>query len=201
MIKLYVSGFVGNLGTKVLIEEKQEELVRQFNQEFITHIKNQIEESLSKDGFNPSLIMSYCEQIVGASFTSPYCRGEHCEPAVIDYEQIGKGGILTALWKLCDRNKWGLKYSLRKIPILQGTIEIANYFDLHPYRLLTDNVFIIACEFVGDEFHEPLYEIGDITNEKKRVRIDGEAEAFLTKDYKDEIDKVIPNYIKKMGLV
>lgn len=201
MIKLYVSGFVGNLGTKVLIEEKQEELVRQFNQEFITHIKNQIEESLSKDGFNPSLIMSYCEQIVGASFTSPYCRGEHCEPAVIDYEQIGKGGILTALWKLCDRNKWGLKYSLRKIPILQGTIEIANYFDLNPYRLLTDNVFIIACEFVGDEFHEPLYEIGDITNEKKRVRIDGEAEAFLTKDYKDEIDKVIPNYIKKMGLV
>lgn len=201
MIKLYVSGFVGNLGTKVLIEEKQEELVRQFNQEFITHIKNQIEESLSKDGFNPSLIMSYCEQIVGASFTSPYCRGEHCEPAVIDYEQIGKGGILTALWKLCDRNKWGLKYNLRKIPILQGTIEIANYFDLNPYRLLTNNAFIIACEFVGGEFHESLYEIGDITNEKKRVRIDGEAEAFLTKDYKDEINKVIPNYTKTVGLI
>lgn len=201
MIKLYVSGFVGNLGTKVLIEEKQEELVRQFNQEFITHIKNQIEESLSKDGFNPSLIMSYCEQIVGASFTSPYCRGEHCEPAVIDYEQIGKGGILTALWKLCDRNKWGLKYSLRKIPILQGTIEIANYFDLNPYRLLTNNAFIIACESAGGEFHEPLYEIGDITTEKKRVRIDGEAEAFLTKDYKDEINKVIPNYTKTVGLI
>lgn len=220
MIKLYVSGFVGNLGTKVLIEEKQEELVRQFNQEFITHIKNQIEESLSKDGFNPSLIMSYCEQIVGASFTSPYCRGEHCEPAVIDYEQIGKGGILTALWKLCDRNKWGLKYSLRKIPILQGTIEIANYFDLNPYRLLTDNVFITACEFVGadiirpqcrgeacepkdctGEFHEPFSEIGDITNVRKRVRIDGEAEAFLTKDYKDEINKVIPNYTKTVGLI
>ena len=195
MVKLYVSGFVGNLGTKVLIEEKQDELVKQFNQEFITHIKNQIEESLSKDGFNPSLIMPYRRGEVNE------CRGEHCEPAVIDYEQIGKGGILTALWKLCDRNKWGLKYSLRKIPILQGTIEIANYFDLNPYRLLTNNAFIIACEFVGGEFHEPLYEIGDITNEKKRVRIDGEAEAFLTKDYKDEIDKVIPNYIKKMGLV
>ena len=199
MIKLYVSGFVGNLGTKILIEEKQEELVRQFNQEFITHIKNQIEESLSKDGFNPSLIMSYRRGEVNE------CRDEHCEPAVIDYEQIGKGGILTALWKLCDRNKWGLKYSLRKIPILQGTIEIANYFDLNPYRLLTDKVFIIACEFVGDdilpscvgadiirpqcrgEFHEPFSEIGDITNERKRVRIDGDAEAFLTKDYKDEI--------------
>ena len=235
MIKLYVFGYVGNLGTKVLIEEKQDELVKQFNQEFITHIKNQIEESLSKDGFNPSLIMSSCrtefhESSVGADIIRPQCRGEvnecrgeHCEPTVIDYEQIGKGGILAALWKLCDRNKWGLKYSLRKIPILQGTIEIANYFDLNPYRLLTDKAFIIACSDECDcrgrhsvvlcrgeacepkdctgEFHEPLCEIGDITNEKKRVRIDGEAEAFLTKDYKDEIDKVIPNYIKKMGLV
>ena len=206
MIKLYVSGFVGNLGTKVLIEEKQDELVRQFNQEFITYIKNQIEESLSKDGFNPSLIMSYRRDEVNE------CRGEHCEPAVIDYEQMGKGGILAALWKLCDRNKWGLKYSLRKIPILQGTIEIANYFDLNPYRLLTNNAFIIAfrdeCDCRGEhcepkdcmgEFHEPLYEIGDITNERKRVRIDGEAEAFLTKDYKDEINKVIPNYTKQLG--
>lgn len=189
MIKLYVLGFVGNLGTKVLIEEKQDELLKQFNQEFITHINNQIEESLSKDGFNPSLIMSSCEEVV-------------------DYEQIGKGGILTALWKLCDRNKWGLKFSLRKIPILQGTIEIANYFDLNPYRLLTDNAFIIACEFVGadiirpqcrGEVYEPFYEIGDITNERKRVRIDGETEAFLTKDYKDEVDKVIPNYTKNKG--
>ena len=198
MIKLYVFGYVGNLGTKVLIDEKQEELVRHFNQEFITHIKNQIEESLSKDGFNPSLIMSSRRGEVNE------CMGEHCEPTVIDYEQIGKGGIFTALWKLCDRNKWGLKYSLRKIPILQGTIEIANYFDINPYRLLTNNAFIIACRDECDctgEFHEPLYEIGDITNEKKRVRIDGEAEAFLTKDFKDEIDKVIPNYIKKMGLV
>ena len=216
MIKLYVSGFVGKLGTRVLIEEKQEELIKQFNHEFITHIKNQIDESLSKDGFNPSLIMSYCEPIVGASFTSPYskgepnqkCRGEACEPEVIDYEQIGKGGILASLWKLCDRNKWGLKYSLRKIPILQGTIEIANYFDINPYRLLTSNTAIIACRSehcepkdCTGEFHEPLYEIGDITNERKRVRIDGEAEAFLTKDFKDEIDKVIPNYIKTKGLV
>ena len=97
---------------------------------------------------------------------------------------------------------------MRKIPILQGTIEIANYFDLNPYRLLTDNAFIIACEFVGadiirpqcrGEVYEPFYEIGDITNERKRVRIDGETEAFLTKDYKDEVDKVIPNYTKNKG--
>lgn len=188
MIKLYVTGYVGNLGTKVLIEEKQDELIEQFNREFITHIKNQIEESLCKDGFNPSLIMSYCET------------------ALVDFEQIGKGGTLASLWKLCDRNKWGLEYSLRKIPILQGTIEIANYFDINPYRLLTSNAAIIACkdepsDECRGEHCEPFAEIGNTTNKRKRVRTDGEAEAFLTKDYKDEIDKIIPNYTKRMGFV
>ena len=201
MIKLYVSGFVGNLGTKVLIDKKQDDLVRQFNQEFIAHLKNQIEESLSKDGFNPSLIMS------------------SCEPHIVDCENIGKGGVLASLWKLCERNKWGLKYSLRRIPILQGTVEIANYFDINPYRLLTKNSFIVAikdeqnnsndklivasagelCELqscMGELCELQLTYIGDITNERKRIRIDGEVEAFLTKDYKDEIDKVIPNYVK-----
>ena len=201
MIKLYVSGFAGNLGTKVLIDKKQEVLVRQFNQEFITHLKNQIEESLSKDGFNPSLIMS------------------SCEPHIVDCEIIGKGGVLASLWKLCERNKWGLRYSLRRIPILQGTVEIANYFDINPYRLLTKNSFIVAikdeqnnsndklivasagelCELqscMGELCEPQLTYIGDITNERKRIRIDGEVEAFLTKDFKDEIDKVIPNYVK-----
>ena len=201
MIKLYVSGFVGNLGTKVLIDKKQDDLVRQFNQEFIAHLKNQIEESLSKDGFNPSLIMS------------------SCEPHIVDCEIIGKGGVLASLWKLCERNKWGLRYSLRRIPILQGTVEIANYFDINPYRLLTKNSFIVAikdeqnnsndklivasagelCELqscMGELCEPQLTYIGDITNERKRIRIDGEVEAFLTKDFKDEIDKVIPNYVK-----
>lgn len=216
MIKLYVIGSVGNLGTKVLIDEKHDELAKQFNQEFITHIKNQIEESLSKDGFNPSLIMSSCRS------EYQHRRGELCEPAgceILDWEVISKGGVLASLWKLCDRNKWGLKYSLRKIPILQGTVEVANHFDINPYRLLTKNSYLIACESVrenintvGDDILSSLVGananivgaslraltyIGDITNEKKRVRTDGETEAFLTKDYKDEIDKIIEGYTKK----
>jgi hydrogenase maturation factor len=196
MIKLFVTGYIGNLGTKVLIEEKQDELVKQFNQEFIAHIKNQIEKSLLEDGFNPSLIMSDCRDETNIR------RGEHCEPVsceVVDWEAIGKGGILTSLWKLCDRNKWGLRYSLKAIPILQGTIEISNHFDINPYRLLTSNSYLVACESVGADTIRPQFLtcIGEITNEKKRVRIDGEAEAFLTKDYKDEIDKVIPNYTKR----
>ena len=238
MISLYVLGFVGNFASKILINEKRDELINYFNVEFINHVESQLDESLNEGGFNPSLIMpncngEYCEpnsNTCNGEHCEPNsntCRGEHCEPAilkVVDTEPIGKGGALTALWKICDRNKWGLKYSLRKIPILQGTVEIANYFDLNPYRLLTKNSYVVAAvanktaganNNVGASTASPLTtcvmasitsphtfsKIGYITNEKKRVRIDGETEAFLTKDYKDEIDKVIPNYIKKMGLV
>ena len=207
MKNVYIKGFVGNLGTYILIDEKYDELCSYFNKEFIDNAKKTIYNSMYKDGINPSLIMSFRGDKVNI------CRGEQCEPndlKIIDSEPIGKGGILTALWKLCDRNKWGLKYSLRRIPILQGTVEIANYFDINPYRLLTTNSYIIACESVGDDvlsYHvgadtiRPQYltYIGDITNTKKRVRIDGETEAFLTKDYKDEIDKIIKGYTKSNG--
>lgn len=194
MLKIFVKGYVGNLGTRILIEKKYDDLSKRFSKEYLNDLTNVLDKYL-KDGEMPSLNLS---------------NKDFFDTNYIDKEKIGKGGILASLWKICERNKWGLKYSLRKIPILQGTIEIANYFDINPYRLLTDNAFIIACEFVGadiirpqyrGEVYEPFSEIGDITNEKKRVRIDGESEAFLTKDFKDEINKVIPNYTKTVGLV
>lgn len=194
MIRLYSVGYVGNLGTSVLIEKKQADLIKYFNYEFIAQVQSELDTSLSKGGLSPSLIMP--------------------DNNVVDAEEIGKGGILTALWKICDRNKWGLRYSLKKIPILQGTIEIANYFDINPYKLLTKNSFLIAtedgdekrnCDTMSDECYfrfgeniEVMAEIGEVVKGKKRVRIDGESEAFLTKDFKDEIDKILINYTRKM---
>ena len=186
MYKIYVKGYAGNLGTRVLIEKKYDELSKRFSKDYLNDLVNTLDEIL-KDGEIPSLNLSnYNDTNID----------------VYDIETIGKGGILTALWKICERNKWGLKYSLRSIPILQGTIEISNFFDINPYRLLTKNAFIIASD---DEHNDSKYYphiltyIGDITNERKRVRIDGKVEAFLTKDYKDEIDKVLSNYTKTMG--
>ena len=175
MLKVYVKGFVGNLGTIVLIEKKYDELVKIFNDEFLKYVLENIN---VKDGSSPSLSM--------------------LDKIEVDKEEINKGGFLSALWKICDRNKWGLKYSLRKVPIMQGTIEISNYFDINPYRLLTEKsyIYIIEDEKIDISKYDDLYLIGEITNEKKRVRIDGEVDSFLTKDFKDEIDKILPKYIK-----
>lgn len=180
MNRVYVKGYVGNLGTKILIEEKYNELSKHFNIEFLNYVKDNIYDFCEiEDGVNPSSTI--------------------CDKNVIDIEEVGKGGVLSALWKICDRNKWGLKYSLRDIPIMQGTVEVANFFDINPYRLLTKNAYVIVCsdESMSDYANNELTCIGEITSEKKRVRIDSEVESFLTKDYKDEIDKIIPGYTKK----
>ncbi len=175
MYKVYVKGFVGNLGTKVLIENKYEELSKHFSEEYIKVLIKLICETL-EDGDNPSLSIL---------------------DGIADVEKVMKGGILSALWKICERNKWGLVFNLREIPILQGTVEIANYFDINPYRLLSDNVFIFVSDrdYNSEEYYN-IFKIGEIRNTKKRVRIDGESEAFLTKDYKDEIDIILPKYTK-----
>lgn len=167
---VYVSGVVGNLGTKILIKEKRYELLSHFSESYLDKVLIDCDNEFEyKGGIESSFI-------------------------------IAKGGILTALWKMCEENGFGLEYNLCDIPILQGTIEISNFFDLNPYRLLTNNAKIILVRNeLTDIDDENFYMnfIGKTNDSKKRVRIDCDSESYLTRDYKDEIDKVIPNYIKK----
>ena len=127
---------------------------------------------------------------------------------IIYYKKIDKGGFLAALYKICEEfkkedimkdkedrilksNILGLKYYLLRTDILQSTIEISNIYDINPYRLYTDNAYII---FSNSESLEGCRLIGKTTNDKKRIRMDIDTNSFLTKDYKDEINKVLINF-------
>ena len=189
MALVFVKGFVGNLGTKILIENKYDELSEYFNAEFLKKILNDI-----NGGVNPPLFM-------GGSSVSDSDIETDAANIIVDRENITRGGLLTALWKICDRNKCGLRYTLSKVPIFQGTIEISNYFDLNPYRLLTNNseILLVDDSIEANDINKNIAYgslIGHTTKDKKRVRIDNEIESFLTKDYKDEIDRIIPGFIK-----
>lgn len=187
MYQVFVKGYVGNLGTKVLIDYEFDKLSKYFDAGYLLKIKECV-----NGGVNPPL---FIEREKGDS---------KCE--VVDREKIGKGGFLASLWKICDRNKCGLGYSLLKVPILQGTIEICNYLDLNPYRLLTSGseILFVDCKgesdnCIGDLEGTPIHLIGETTAGKKRIRIDNDMESYLTKDFKDEIDKIIKDYTKNHG--
>lgn len=206
-VLVYVDGFVGNKGTKLLIDEKKECLIKHFSKEYIDKVFVDCDKSINMnfekhlkfnfDGFNPS----FC------------CNNIECDNVeyninyeIIDNIKVEKGGVLASLWKVLEKNNFGIKYKLKDIPVLQGTIEICNFLDLNPYRLLTLNVNIYMIKFINSFNDEneafSFIELYNMNNEKqngsfigicnegkKRVRIDCENESFLAKDYKDEINK------------
>lgn len=190
MYQVFVKGYVGNLGTKVLIDNDFNELSKYFDAGYLSKIKECV-----NGGVNPPLFIAYKDEKTKTNINN-----------VVDSEKIGKGGFLASLWKICDRNKCGLRYSLLKVPILQGTIEICNYLDLNPYRLLTTDaeILFVDCKDelasgIGESQGMPISHIGETTSDKKRIRVDNDMESYLTKDFKDEIDKIIKDYTKNYG--
>ena len=72
------------------------------------------------------------------------------------------GGVFGALWELAEYAQCGLEIDLPAIPILQETVEICEYFDVNPYQLRTEGVFLILSEH-GNRLCETLEEKGILT--------------------------------------
>ena len=60
-----------------------------------------------------------------------------------------EGGVFGALWELAEFAECGLEIELPAIPILQETVEICEYFDVNPYQLRTEGVFLVLTEHGG----------------------------------------------------
>lgn len=58
------------------------------------------------------------------------------------WTEVSRGGILASLWKISEDSGTGLEADACLIPIRQETVEICEFFDLNPYRLLCRNVWI-----------------------------------------------------------
>lgn len=63
---------------------------------------------------------------------------------------VSGGGIFGALWEMAESSGVGLDIDLKKIPIRQETVEICNYLDLNPYKLLSGGSLLAAAENGND---------------------------------------------------
>lgn len=70
-----------------------------------------------------------------------------------------EGGIFGALWEMAEYAQCGLEIALRQIPILQETVEICEFFDINPYQLRTEGVFLFLAAH-GERLCEKLTEAG-----------------------------------------
>ena len=184
-MKILINKYIGNLGTKILIENCKDKLSNRFSDTYIENILSVLNENIEKNEIYKSLIEK--------------CKNEK---KIVDFEEVEYGGFLSSLWKISDRNKVGIRYSLKGIPLFQGVVEICNYYDIDLYRVLTKNVYIIFVEdekeILDKEIFADFYLIGETNNKKQRLRVDGEVESFLTKSFKDELEKIVD--VKKYKL-
>ena len=59
---------------------------------------------------------------------------------------VFEDGYLGELYRIAQERKCGIEIALKKIPVLQSTIEICEQYMLNPYRLKTDAQIILSEE-------------------------------------------------------
>lgn len=177
---IVVTKWIGLEGTSIIAKEKEEELQQEFTQELIEQAK----------GFDQYL--SVLPEAIVAS-----------KSGVAAMHDITEGGVYGALWEMAEASGVGLKIQLRKIPIRQETVELCEYFGIHPYQLISSGSMLIATENGTKLVEElkaegiPATLIGYTTEGKDRVLCYQEECRFLEPPKTDELYRVLGKKKKK----
>lgn len=110
---------------------------------------------------------------------------------------VREGGVFGALWELAQGSGVGLVADLKKIPVKQETIEICEFFDVNPYKLLSGGSLLLTADN-GASLAAQLEEqgiaatvIGRTTQGNDRILIKEEEKRFLEPAREDELYKVL----------
>lgn len=170
---LVVSKYIGIEGTMILYQNKKEELLKRYPEHFLRGVE-EFEDHLS-----------IREEAAIAWQSNVY--------AVHD---IRSGGIFGALWELSRRLDTGLQVDIKKIPILQETIEICEFFEINPYQMMSGGALLMLAEN-GEQLAATLADagipasvIGTTTTGNDKILYNGEEIRFLDKAAQDEIYKL-----------
>ena len=111
-------------------------------------------------------------------------------------DQIGEGGILAALWRLSAAAGSGIRVDMKRLPILQETVEVCEYFHLNPYQLASAGSFLMVtenaealCQRLAEQ-EIPASIIGQITDNNDKIIQNGEEIRYIDRPAPDEIYKI-----------
>ena len=171
-----VSGPAGLAGTGILIKRWEKELLERFPRHMIDETLQ-----LSRRVWTHQVIKKIIE-----------CTGKRVWP-------VGQGGIFAALWYFCNDLKCGMDAQLPAIPILQETVEICEYLDIHPYLLYGQGsvLFTLPQEdeaSVGAALaaeNIPFRVIGQMTQKEERIIRSGDEIRYLDKPQQDYMNRAV----------
>ena len=162
--------WVGLEGTAILAKEREEELRTRYAKPFIDNAK----------------VFGQWMSILPEAAVA-------MKSGASAMHDVSEGGIFGALWELAESAGVGLEIDLKKIPIRQETVEICEFFDLNPYKILSGGCLLIGTTDGNGMVLElekagiPAVVIGKATDSNDRVLLNEEERRFLETTQTDEL--------------
>lgn len=114
---------------------------------------------------------------------------------VSSMHDVTEGGVLGAVWELCNASQYGARIYKDKIPVLEETLQICSCLDIDPLKLISSGCMLIACKR-GTELVELLLKnginagiIGEITEERECIMVNGNKTLKIMQPESDELYK------------
>lgn len=136
---LVVAGSIGQLGARILLEARKEELSAWLSPEYR---KQALLNREKQPGEALDLLRAWGDRF-----------------AITGVQAVGEGGIFRAIWELSGEYSVGVSFSLRCIPVRQWVIEVCECCGVNPYRLWCGNCLLLAAQR-GWQLAQELKEMG-----------------------------------------
>ncbi len=165
--------WAGMEGMLRILDEREEELSQRFAPVFISQIRSYRDEIFSAEELETAREMK-----------------------VTAVRQITDGGILAALWKLAKETRMGIEADMKRISILQETIEVCEHYRLNPYQTASAGSFLMLTEdgkALADALERKQIRasvIGRLTAGNDKLIHNGEDIRYIDRPAPDEIYKL-----------
>ncbi len=171
---LIITKHAGLEGASIIAHEKENELTVALGQSTVEEAKAFMDDiSVVKDG------------VTAARF------------GVNAMHDVTEGGLLGAVWELCEASGTGVDIYEDKIPVNMSTIKICEYYGIDPYKLISSGCMLISAAD-GDTLAEILNKegisaavIGKLNDTKRRRIISHKGIRDIESPGSDELYKVL----------
>lgn len=174
---IVMTKFAGLEGTAILAKEKETELKSLYSQEFIDRAKSLDE-----------LISVQPEANIAMKTPDIHLKAMH---------DVTEGGVLGAIWELAEKAQRGVEIDLAAIPVLQETVEITEFFDINPYKLISSGAMLMVAgdgEILAERLRQEgiaAKVIGKVIEPKEKVVVYSGIRQSILAPTGDELYKVL----------
>lgn len=172
--EIVMTKWAGLEGTAIIATAKEEELKQKYSQSFLQGAKDMIH---------------HISVVPEARIAK--------EVGVTSMHDVTEGGIYGALWEIGAASNVGMEVDINKILLRQETVEICEYYDLNPYKLISSGCMLIVTDKANllvkrlEEEGIPASVIGHITADNDRLVRNQEERRYLEPAKSDELYKVM----------